>query len=325
MGTLSKGRCPEISSPNSRAYVFDHDLAHGVTAVSRSNLPLPFLNNDLGRGLESHANNFLSKTTTLNAQASSSSQSLSHSSHENQLVRFNQTMAENAAFLRALAEMLPTLQRIVSNNDQPSESHESNELSNVMKEVRETNLEIYRMVLKMQLSLPAQVEDQKPVYFLDACAFQARIDLTWINSWEAFLAVLGVRFKQRGLKIVERKQFVLEDANSKLLVDGNRPFESCFIPGRKINMDAFLDEKGNTGKCCPSCRYEELDAKADQAIDWYVLGRAVTIGKAWRPRLLTSAQHSMWHSLSKNRNCRRGCSRFSPRSGTTKRTPRRQF
>lgn len=126
------------------------------------------------------------------------------------------------------------------------------------------------MVLKMQNSLPAQVEDQKPVYFMDACGFRARIDLTWINSWEAFFAVLDVRFKQRGLKIVERKQFVLEDGHSKRSVDKSHPFASCFMPGRRINMDAFFDEIEHIGNCCPVCRYHEPDAVAGQAVDWYV-------------------------------------------------------
>jgi hypothetical protein len=167
--------------------------------------------------------------------------------------------------------VLPTLQRIILNDDQKPSDEDRSELRNIVTEVRETSLEIYRMVLKMQSSLPAKVEDQKPVYFVDACGFQARIDLTWINSWEAFFAVLGVRFKQRGLKIVDRKQFVLEDAQSNRLVDSTRPFESCFMPGRKITMDACFDEKEQTGNCCPSCRYQEPDTEADQAIDWYGL------------------------------------------------------
>jgi hypothetical protein len=122
----------------------------------------------------------------------------------------------------------------------------------------------------MQSSLPAQVEDQKPVYFLDACNCPARIDLSWINSWEAFFAVLSVRFKQRGLKIVERKKFILEDAYNHKLIDSNRPFDGCFMPGRKINMDACFDEKEHVNNCCPSCRYQELGISADQPVDWYV-------------------------------------------------------
>jgi hypothetical protein len=166
--------------------------------------------------------------------------------------------------------MLPTLQRIISSNDEPASNADKSELCSIITEVRESNLEIYRMVLKVQASLPAQVEDQKPVYFLDACDCPARIDLTWVNSWEAFFAVLGVRFKQRGLKIVEKKQFILEDAHSNKLIDSTCPFDGCFMPGRKINMDACFDEKEYIGNCCPSCRYQEPGTLADQPMDWYV-------------------------------------------------------
>ncbi|KAF2093425.1 hypothetical protein NA57DRAFT_81353 [Rhizodiscina lignyota] len=175
-------------------------------------------------------------------------------------------MSDNTVFLQ-LAKMLPTLQHIISNNEPHVECPELNAMTNDVKEVCKTSFKIYRSVLQMQASLPAQVEDQKPVYFMDACAFQARIDLTWINSWEAFLAVLAVRFKQRGLRIVEKRQYVLEDAHSKVLVDSTHPFELYFIPGRKINMDALFVEKEHTRNCCPSCQYQEPTADIDQAID----------------------------------------------------------
>lgn len=164
--------------------------------------------------------------------------------------------------------MLGPLRRIISIHDQPVENHESNEMAKVVKEVCEQNVELFRKISNIQTSLPAQVDDQKPVYFLDACGFQARIDLTWINCWEAFYAVLRVQFKQRGLKIVERKQFVLEDAHTTMSVDTHRRFELCFIPGRKINMDACLDEKEHVGNCCPICRYSEPTTVSDQAVDW---------------------------------------------------------
>ena len=66
-------------------------------------------------------------------------------------------MCENTGFLRGLSELLPTLQRIISANpDLSPESRHHDELSNIVNDVRETNLQIYRVVLKMQTTLPLQ-------------------------------------------------------------------------------------------------------------------------------------------------------------------------
>lgn len=122
----------------------------------------------------------------------------------------------------------------------------------------------------MQTSLPPQIERQQPVYFLDACGFLAPFHLEFIKSWEAFIAVLNVNFKTRGLKLIERQQFVLEDAHSKRVLDLSRPWETCFFPNQHVNMDALFDEQERGGNSCPVCQYQE-PAATDQAIDWYAV------------------------------------------------------
>jgi hypothetical protein len=167
-----------------------------------------------------------------------------------------------------LSDLLPTLQGIISaNDDRSSERQSYNEFSRIVNEVRQTNLEIYRMVLQMQTALPLQVQRQQPVYFLDACGFHAPFHLEFINSWEAFVAVLGIRFKHRGLRVIEKKQYVLEDANQQRVIDMARPFETCFFPGQQVNMDACFDEKTGTRTSCPVCQHIET-AALDEAIDW---------------------------------------------------------
>lgn len=96
-----------------------------------------------------------------------------------------------------------------SNEDRLLKSHEHVGLGNVMKEIRETSLQTYLMILKMQTTLPPQVERQQPVHFLDACGVHAPFHLEFINCWEAFLAVLKVRFERRSLRVVEKKRYVL--------------------------------------------------------------------------------------------------------------------
>jgi hypothetical protein len=45
------------------------------------------------------------------------------------------------------------------------------------------------------------------VIFLDALSGVAPIHLDWIDSWDAFLAVLEVRFKSLGHSKVKRRKF----------------------------------------------------------------------------------------------------------------------
>ena len=79
--------------------------------------------------------------------------------------------------------------------------------------------------------------------------------------------MLSIRFKNRRLRVVEKKQFVLEDAHRKSVIDMARPFEACFFPGQQVNMDACFDEKTETANYCPVCQHVEA-AASDQAIDW---------------------------------------------------------
>jgi hypothetical protein len=137
---------------------------------------------------------------------------------------------------------------------------------NAFKRLQE-EIDKHRMVLKMQTTLPLQVERQQPVYFLDACGFHAPFHLEFINSWEAFIAVLDIKFKHRGLRAVENEQYVLEDANCKKVINMARPFDACFFPGQQVNMDACFDEKTGSGNSCPVCQHNEA-AALDQAIDW---------------------------------------------------------
>jgi len=93
------------------------------------------------------------------------------------------------------------------------------EIRTAVREVRETNLQVYQMVLEMQTTLPSQVKRQQSVYFLDAWGRFSPFHLEFINSWDAFLAVLKVRFKHCGLGKIEKNQYVLEEANSKRPID----------------------------------------------------------------------------------------------------------
>ncbi|KAF2494846.1 hypothetical protein BU16DRAFT_49669 [Lophium mytilinum] len=145
---------------------------------------------------------------------------------------------------------------------------QTNELQDLMTEVLKTNLQIYELVLKMQTSIPPQVDRQQPVYFLDACGRLAPFHLEFITSSEAFLAVLKVRFQDRGARKIEKSEFALEDTITHREIDLRRAWDTCFRPGQRVSMSmCFYDLNANIA--CPAC-YESVTGQADQAIDWSV-------------------------------------------------------
>ena len=119
--------------------------------------------------------------------------------------------------------------------------------------------------------LPPQVLLQKPVMFLDALDRLAPIHLEWINSYEAFLAVLKVRFKHVGLKMVENGEFALQATKTKRDVDLNRPWDVCLCPGQAYDMSMlFEDLCPSPDTLCTACHYP-CPGKPDEQITWWAI------------------------------------------------------
>ena len=93
-------------------------------------------------------------------------------------------------------------------------------------------------VLEMQRDLP-QVVLQKLVILLDACGMVGVFHLDFINSIEAFKAVMKVRFQQArvstlGLRKEDRSEFILWNNPKELSL--NKPWGAMFRPGQAVNM-----------------------------------------------------------------------------------------
>src|SRR5436190_15734912 len=105
-------------------------------------------------------------------------------------------------------------------------------------------------------NLPPQIMRQQPVIFRDALGRVAPIHLEWINSWEAFLAVLKVRFKERGLRKVENMEFALQRVGLHRDINMSESWEVAFCPGQEVNMSIVLHETCYaTSSLCPSRCY----------------------------------------------------------------------
>ncbi|KAF1957422.1 hypothetical protein CC80DRAFT_592691 [Byssothecium circinans] len=137
------------------------------------------------------------------------------------------------------------------------------DLQSIMRTVLETNMKIYGMVLEMQkhlqIRLPPQVERQQPVHFEDALGRISPFHVEFICSFEAFQAVLEVRFRDvHGFKKVKNMEYAMQDSKSKRAMDFRRkPWTSLFLPGRKVNMSmVFRNVPRQSMSCCPGCGTE---------------------------------------------------------------------
>ena len=138
-----------------------------------------------------------------------------------------------------------------------------------MLKVLKSNLEIYELVFNMQANLPKQIERQQPVLFLDACARLSPFHLEFITSAEAFLAVLKVKFKDAGLRKIEKGQFTLEEASTKRTIDLGRPWHVCFLPGQKVDMSMIFSLLNPAESTCPGCQHRS-EIENTQDVEWYL-------------------------------------------------------
>ena len=187
-------------------------------------------------------------------------------SQDDQLTLTRHEVQGNGDVLRSNTGLLMSLTRVATS----AATQESNdELKNLLVKVLQNNLQIYDLVLKMQSALPAQVDRQQPVYFLDAFGYLSPMHLEFVNSLEAFLAVLEVRHKHAGLRKIQRGEYALEDRGSRRGIDLQRPWHACFMPGQKVDMSMIFHGNDEARSSCPGCQCETDDDNA-MSVEWCV-------------------------------------------------------
>jgi hypothetical protein len=195
------------------------------------------------------------------------------SQHSRSLIEFHENATQNFKTLKSMIEsIVPILKKVIEAERERQIStnigcNPATELNKVMLEVKETNMKIYDMIVNTQQSLPAQVELQQPVHFIDACGKHAPFHLEFINSWEVFESVLKHRFRDIGLQKINRREYVLERSGNKKLVTRKTPWERCLLPGTTLTMDMLFQTSYNQANSCPVCGLESEEA-IDAEIDW---------------------------------------------------------
>lgn len=123
----------------------------------------------------------------------------------------------------------------------------------LMRNVQELN-----QMLRIQMSIPPQVLLQQPVMLLDAFGKMAPFHLDFIDSLEAFTAVLKVRFRQAGVKRtglskLEKREFSIQETRLKKFKDLSRPWSTLFQPGQEVDMSMVFHRFACRPGACPGC------------------------------------------------------------------------
>ncbi|GMF79399.1 unnamed protein product [Aspergillus oryzae] len=120
-------------------------------------------------------------------------------------------------------------------------------------------------------TLPSQIQRQQPVYLIDAFNKESPFHLEFIRSPEALLSVLKLNLKESscGPRMVDRGDFVIEDAGTQTMIDLAQPWDTCFYPGQRVTMSMILDQSLE-GPSCPRCQAPH-DGNSNKEITWLQL------------------------------------------------------
>jgi len=122
-----------------------------------------------------------------------------------------------------------------------------------------STLQNYNILVDLQTRMPKQTGPcwiHDPIIFTDAHGRVAPIHLELVNTWDIFEAVLAARFSGLpGRGKVERREYVLQERYLTTDIERSQPFESCFMPGRTVDMSVSFKRRG-TGNACPKCSLE---------------------------------------------------------------------
>jgi hypothetical protein len=168
------------------------------------------------------------------------------------------------------------------------------ELKGFMRRIIAMNIATYHAVISIQSSLPGRLERclaEEPFILEDAFGRVAPVHLQFVTSWEAFNAVLEIRFKDiQGFEKIKKKQYGLQEKATRREIDQNRPWQRAFLPGQRINMSFIFDTSGNSSEevayaTCPGC-FNLSDEAADADIHYSQCGmffRRITVIQETEP------------------------------------------
>ncbi|KAJ0419919.1 hypothetical protein BJY00DRAFT_285409 [Aspergillus carlsbadensis] len=124
-------------------------------------------------------------------------------------------------------------------------------------QIVQSNMRIFQAVQQLETILrtvPPQILLQQPVYLVDAFNKPCPFHLESIRSAEALLAFLKVNLQGTGCGsgMVDREEFVIEDAGTHRSIDLTQSWDTCFFPGQRVVMSMVFRQPVHEASC-PRC------------------------------------------------------------------------
>jgi hypothetical protein len=150
------------------------------------------------------------------------------------------------------------------------------ELKALMRKIIIINFATYRAVIAIQEGLPTHLERsmiQEPFILEDAIGRIAPVHLQFIDSWDAFDAVLELRFRgMHGFAKVRRKEYTLQERATGKEIHRCRHWNSSFLPGQRIDMSLIFKREvtrshQSAAASCPKCQLTS-DKPTNLDIQW---------------------------------------------------------
>ncbi|KAF6235175.1 hypothetical protein HO173_006804 [Letharia columbiana] len=165
-------------------------------------------------------NSTLAKMNDENVQTSSKQSELSHAkssaTQAYELAEIKSRLEENNALIKAAASETKDLGLRF---DMDYLKNLGADILSFMQKIWKVNFLTYKAVISLQTSIPAQLErcwTQEPATLEDALGRVTAVHLEFLDSWEAFEAVLEVRFRQLpGHRKIRQGEYALQASSWK--------------------------------------------------------------------------------------------------------------
>ncbi|KAK2746670.1 hypothetical protein FQN57_003014 [Myotisia sp. PD_48] len=189
------------------------------------------------------------------------------------LARETQTqIGQTNNILRAQADAILKISEILEPSDIRPKAQD---VRSVMVQALDMNMKVCRIALDIQKSqsqsglvpeapsIPQQIERQHPVQLEDAHGRITPFHVEFINSLEAFQAVMEARFKHvPGLQKIRKMEYAMKESGSNRRLNLQAPWESVFLPGRTVNM-SMVFWSPSTSLTCPGCGLANQECRTD--------------------------------------------------------------
>jgi len=198
----------------------------------------------------------------------------SHDKQESLFQEVRRSMTENNSLLSSIRSTSTKIRTTLKWFHQLGE-----ELKGVVHSIVKINIATYNAVMSLHAVLPGysdRILVHQSFTLEDAIGRVAPVHLQFINSWEAFDAVLEARFRTiQGLRKIQAKEYILQEKTSKKEVNRGWSWEGAFLPGQHIEMSLIFENKGDggykgTANSCPGCHGGVLGSgNPDAEVQWY--------------------------------------------------------